>query len=245
MMRRFALAVLVGTVATLPASLIAQTIQVSKDNRTIAITATETAEAIADQAVVTVGYLDYGTDEASAYANGSRRSNAIVAALEKAGIAKTTIESMDQQLRPLNEYEIKNLKAEQKNYRYVISQSWTVKTEPEKANKVLDIAVKAGANQSGNIAWEMKDRDALEAQAAEKAIAHAQRIAAQMAAGLKIHLGPLVYASNQQESPVRPVPMMARAMAFKGADANTEPLAITSRHITQSATVYAVFSVTD
>ncbi|MBS1814804.1 MAG: SIMPL domain-containing protein [Acidobacteria bacterium] len=243
-MRTLALAVLIGTAAA-PIAIAGQTIQVNKDNRTIAITATDTAEAIADQAVVTVGFLDYGTDEASAYANGSRRSNAIIAALEKAGFAKNTIESMDQQLRPLNEYEIKNLKAEQKNYRYVISQSWTVKTEPEKANKVLDIAVKAGANQSGNIAWEMKDRDALEAQAAEKAIAHAQRIAAQMAAGLKIHLGPLVYASNQQETPVRPVPMMARSMAFKTTDANTEPLAITSRHITQSATVYAVFAVTE
>lgn len=231
--------------AALATTAAAQTIQVNKDNRTIAITATDTAEAIADQAVVTVGFLDYGTDEATAYANGSRRSNAIVAALEKSGVARTTIESMDQELRPLNEYEIKNLKAEQKNYRYVISQSWTVKTDPDKANKVLDAAVKAGANQSGNIAWQMKDRDVLEAQAAEKAIAHAQRIAAQMAAGLKIHLGPLVYASNQQDSPVRPVPMMARAVAFKAADANTEPLAITSRHITQSATVYAVFAVTD
>lgn len=220
------------------------TIKVDKDNRTIAITATDTAEAIADQAVVTVGYLDYGADESSAYANGSRRSNAIVAALEKSGMAKNTIESMDQQLEPLNEFEIKNLKAEQKNFRYRIQQNWTVKTTPEQASKVLDAAVKAGANQSGNIAWQMKDNDALEARAAEKAIAHAQRIAAQMAAGLKIHLGPLVYASNQQsEAPVRPLNFVRMSAGVMSKQA--EPLAITSRHITVSATVYAVFAVTD
>lgn len=240
-------AALVTAAATLSAASSAQTptIKVDKSNRTIAITATDTAEAIADQAVITVGYLDYGADEASAYSNGSRRSNAIIEALVKSGVPKATIESMDQQLEPLNEYEIKNLKAEQKSYRYRIQQSWTVKTDPDRASKVLDAAVKAGANQSGNISWQMKDSDALEARAAEKAIAHAQRIAAQMAAGLKIHLGPLVYASNQQsEAPVRPMPVMMMAKV-RNAVADAEPLAITSRHITTSATVYAVFAVTD
>lgn len=223
----------------------AQTIQINKDNRTIAITATDEAEAMADQAVVTVGYLDYGTDEESAYANGSRRSNAIVAALAKAGIAKDSIQSMDQQMQPLNEFEIKNLKAEQKNFRYRISQSWTVKTEPEKATKVLDAAVKAGANQSGNINWEMKDADLLEAKAAEKAIAHAQRIAAQMAEGLHIHLGSLIYASNQQQSGVRPMPMAGMNFVAKAKAVDVEPLAISARKVSASATVYAVFSIQD
>lgn len=234
---------LVAALITAATTLTAQTIQVSQSNRTIAITATDSAEAMADQAVVNVGFLDYGTDEASAYANGSRRSNAIVDALNKFGIPKDSLESLDQQLRPLNEYEIKNLKAEQSKYRYVISQSWTVRATPENASKVLDAAVKAGANQSGSISWEMKDHDVLEAKAAEKAIAHAQRVASQMAAGLHIKLGPLVYASNQQ-SEVRPMPVMARFNAM-AADAKvaTEPLAITSRKISQSATVYAVFAI--
>lgn len=234
---------LIAVTAIAPVSSFAQAIQVNKDNRTIAITSTDTAEAVADQAVISVGYLDYGTDEASAYEAGSRRSNAIIAALEKAGVPSDSIESQDQQMEPLNEFEIKNLKAEQKNFRYRISQSWTVKATPEKASKVLDTAVKAGANQSGNIGWQMKDPDLLEAKAAEKAIAHAQRIASQMAEGLHIHLGPLVYASNQVQEMARPVPMMAMASRAKSFDVNNAPLAIRSRKVSQSATVYAVFAV--
>jgi len=226
---------------TVAATLSAQAIQVNKDNRTIAITATDTAFAMADQAVVQIGYQDYGTDEQSAYAAGSQRSNAIIAALDKAHIAKDDVESEDQQLQPLNEYDIKNLKAEQKNYRFRITQSWSVKTSPEEAARILDLAVKAGANSSGSIGWQMKDTSLLEASAAEKAIAHAQRIAAQMARGLNIHLGSLVYASNQIQEVVRPVPMMA--MANRSFDKSAAPLAIRSRRVSQSATVYAVFAI--
>lgn len=229
------------TLFTFAAALSAQAIQVNKDNRTIAITATDTAFAMADQAVVQIGYQDYGTDEQSAYAAGSVRSNAILAALDKARIAKDDVESEDQQLQPLNEYDIKNLRAEQKNYRFRITQSWSVKTSPEEAPRILDLAVKAGANSSGSIGWQMKDTSLLEASAAEKAIAHAQRIAAQMAHGLNIHLGPLVYASNQIQEVVRPVPMMA--MANRSFDKIAAPLAIRSRRVSQSATVYAVFAI--
>ncbi|ADV84039.1 SIMPL domain-containing protein [Terriglobus saanensis] len=223
------------------ATLSAQAIQVNKDNRTIAITATDTAFAMADQAVVQIGYQDYGTDEQSAYAAGSQRSNAIIAALDKAHIPKDDVESEDQQLQPLSEYDIKNLKAEQKNYRFRITQSWSVKTSPEEAARILDLAVKAGANSSGSIGWQMKDTSQLEASAAEKAIAHAQRIAAQMAHGLNIHLGPLVYASNQIQEVVRTVPMMMSAMGRSMKV--SEPLAIRSRKVSQSATVYAVFAI--
>src|SRR6187402_2007365 len=226
------------TLFTFAAALSAQAIQVNKDNRTIAITATDTAFAMADQAVVQIGYQDYGTDEQSAYAAGSVRSNAILAALDKAHIAKDDVESEDQQLQPLNEYDIKNLRAEQKNYRFRITQSWSVKTSPEEAARILDLAVKDGANSSGSIGWQMKDTSQLEASAAEKAIAHAQRIAAQMAHGLNIHLGSLVYASNQIQEVVRPMPLAMMAMARS--DKASAPLAIRSRRVSQSATVYAV-----
>jgi len=229
------------TLFTFAAALSAQAIQVNKDNRTIAITATDTAFAMADQAVVQIGYQDYGTDEQSAYAAGSVRSNAILAALDKAHIAKDDVESEDQQLQPLNEYDIKNLRAEQKNYRFRITQSWSVKTSPEEAARILDLAVKAGANSSGSIGWQMKDTSQLEASAAEKAIAHAQRIAAQMAHGLNIHLGSLVYASNQIQEVVRPMPLAMMAMARS--DKASAPLAIRSRRVSQSATVYAVFAI--
>ena len=64
----------------------AQTIQVNKDNRTVAITTSDQAEAIADVAVVSVGFSTFGVDQDSTYAEGSRISNAIMKALKDAGI---------------------------------------------------------------------------------------------------------------------------------------------------------------
>jgi uncharacterized protein len=61
-----------------------------------------------------------------------------------------------------------------------------------------------------------------------------------MATGLNVHLGQLLYASNEvQASPIRPVPMMAMAKAAPA----PPPLAINARQIETSATVYAVFAI--
>ena len=64
------------------------------------------------------------------------------------------------------------------------------------AAKVLHAAIEAGANESGNIDWDLTDRNGLQAQAAEKALVRARQVATQMAAG-GAHLGALIYASNQ------------------------------------------------
>ena len=220
---------------------VAQTLGISKDNRTITVSATDSAFAMADQAVVHIGYQAYGEDEGSAYAEGSRRSNGVIDALRAAGVPADTIESEDQNLQPLNEYELKNLPASLKNVKYRITQSWTVRTTPDAAAKTLDIAVKAGANQSGSIAWEMKDGSQLEALASAKALTHAQVIASRMAEGLHIKVGPLLYASNQaQETVARPVAMLAFS---KARTADAQPLSISGRRVERSATVFAIFAI--
>lgn len=218
-----------------------QTLTINKDNRSITVSATDSAFAMADQAVVNIGYQAYGEDEQSAYAEGSRRSNAIADALAAAHVPADTIESQDQNLQPLNEYELKNLPASLKNMKFRITQSWTVRTTPNDAAHILDIAVKAGANQSGSIGWEMKDPSLLEAAASAKALAHAQSIAARMAEGLHIKVGPLLYASNQPQEVVRPMPMMAMAARAKTAD--TKQLSISARRVERSSTVFAIFAI--
>jgi uncharacterized protein YggE len=220
---------------------VAQTLGINKDNRSITVTATDTAFAMADQAVVHIGYQAYGDDEQSAYAEGSKRSNAITDALTAAKVPAEAIESEDQSLQPLNEYELKNLPVALKNMKFRITQSWSVRTTPADAAKTLDIAIKAGANQSGSIGWEMKDASMLEASASAKALAQAQAIAARMAEGLHIKVGSLLYASNQAQEIGRPVPMMAMAMRSKAADA--KPLSISARRVERSATVFAIFAI--
>ena len=67
---------------------LAQQIEVNKNNRTIAVTATDKATADADTAVVHIGFQIFAADEKAAYALGSKTSNAIADALKKAGIAR-------------------------------------------------------------------------------------------------------------------------------------------------------------
>lgn len=125
-----------------------------------------------------------------------------------------------------------------------------VTVRAEQASDVLHIAILNGANNSGDISWELVHDDALEAEAAGKALEHARQIADQMAKGLNTKLGPLVYASNQ--TPPRGI---FANMGFGNVSLNTEsaamsvrmknlkPLAISPERITKSATVYAVFAI--
>ena len=227
----------------LTAPLAAQTIQVSKENRTIAITATDHVIVQADVATVHIGFIAYGPDSPSAYATGSRISNAIAAAVAKAGIPADDLESENQSVSPVQDYQVQKLTdAERAQRKFQITQSWTVRTNAKDAAAVLDLAVKAGANQSGQIDWSLRDENAPQAEAAAKALTSARTQAEKMAASLNTHLGPLIYASNEvQAEPIRPV--MA-AMRMKAMDASPPPpLAINPRRVEKTATVYAVFAI--
>ncbi len=222
-----------------------QQIQVNKDNRTLAITASDSATAMADTATVHIGFLLYGPDAQGAYAKGSTASNAIASALAGAGVGKTDIESDSQTLSETPQFELEKLPAaEQAAKKFQLRQSWTVKTKANNAARVLNTAVKAGANQSGQIDWSVADENGLEAQAAGKALARARAIAAQMAAGLGIRLGDLIYASNQGPAPRGIMMERSAGMAMRAAAiAEPAPLAINPRKVQRSATVYAVFSI--
>jgi uncharacterized protein len=224
----------------------AQQIVVSKDNRTIAVTTSADADAPADMVAVQIGFVAYGADQESAYAQGSRISNAIAAALKAAGIPQDAIQSESQSITPVQQYTNQDWTPSEKAERkFQVQQGWSVKTAAANGAKVLDVAIKAGANQSGQMNWSVADQDALQAKAAKLALDRARQIAQQMAAGLSATLGPLVYASN--EAPARgPQPLMMRAqstMAAAPAPKEVEPLSVSAPKVTASATVYAVFSI--
>jgi uncharacterized protein YggE len=241
-MIRFRSAALSLLVAGMALSGAAQTIQVNKENRTIAITATDKVTALADQATLHVGFIAYGPDSNTAYANGSKLSNAIVKALTDSGIPKDSIQSENQQIAPVQNYQLDKLTEAQKAQRqFQVTQSWTIKMEAADAAKALDLAVKAGANQSGQIDWDFKDENAPETQAAAKALQRAHTQAQQMATSLNAKLGSLLYASNEVQ-PSGPRPMF-RAMAAAPAMEKVQPLAINPREVEKTATVYAVFAI--
>jgi uncharacterized protein len=213
-----------------------------KEVRSIAITTTDRVIQQADVATVHIGYEIYGADHSSVYAAAAKTSNAIIGALKGAGMANDAIESEQQSIGPTQDYQLNQLKPEEREARaFTAQQSWTVRSTPADAARVIDLAVKAGGNKSGDIDWSLSDPNAASAEAAAKALQRAQVQAKAMAAGLSVTLGQLLYASNQVESqPVRPVAMMAARAEAKAAP---PPLAINARQIETSATVYAVFAI--
>jgi len=244
-MRRAGWLLLAGIVAWVGTGS-AQTIQVDRNNRTIAVTANDKASAEADLGTVTVGFQIYAADAATAYSQGSQLSNAILEALKKAGVGDKAIESQDQKLN-YTEFpgDDKSTPEQRAQKAFTLTQSWTVHVAARDAAMVLHVGIEAGGNVSGNIDWDLADRNGLQAKAAERALVHARAVAAQMAAGLNAKLDALIYASNQ-------TPM---SRLFGGA-LNTEsasiaskplpqppPLAIRPQQVEESATVYAVFQI--
>ncbi len=236
-----ALAICIAVIAT---AAHAQTIQVNKENRTIAVTATDKVTVMADTATVHIGFIVYGPDSDWAYATGARLSNAIIKALTDADIPSDTIESENQNVSPVQDYQKQKLTAAERAQRqFQVTQSWTVRTTADEAAKVLDLAVKSGANQSGQIDWSFKDENATQAEAAAKALKNARAQAQQMASSLNARLGALLYASNEvQGSPVHPLVLRGTAAPAAMAE-KAEPLAINPRQIEKSATIYAVFAI--
>lgn len=205
--------------------------------RTIAITADETETSEPEFALLHVGFNSCAADAETAYKQGSSTSNAVFDTLVAAGIPKTSIHSESQSIARNCYEEVKTGKTP----KYRVTQEWTVKVPPPDAAKVLDAAVKAGANTSGEIEWIVNDPNALEEKAAAKAMKRARRLATAMAEGMGVKLGPLVYASNQATSVPRPVGI--RMMAMKAGADDAQPLAISPSKVSRSATVYAVFAI--
>jgi uncharacterized protein YggE len=121
-----------------------------------------------------------------------------------------------------------------------------VKVTSERAAEILDVAVTAGATDSGQIDWTVQDEKALEQQALEKAAARARSNAETLAKGMGVRAGSLVYVSNQLTArtsisggPVAGYSIMAMADKQRA----PEPLAIEPRKVSRTASVYAVYSI--
>lgn len=222
----------------------AQTIQVDRNNRTLEVTATSSASALADIARISIGFQIYAPDAAEAYRRGSQLSNAIIDAVRKAGATGKDIQSDSQSLSRTDfPYGDTTPPSERAQRQFTLSQSWTVTTPASRAAIVLRAAIEAGAGNSGNIDWDLTTRDALQAKAAEKALVHARAIAAQMASGLGVQLGPLIYASNQAPEP-RPIRVFAMAKPESiPSPAAAPPLALSPRQVRETATVHAIFAI--
>jgi len=200
-------------------------------NRTLTVSAENTVTVDPDVAILHVGFETLPTDAKSAYAAGTTTSNAIIAALKQAGVPESAIHSEWQHLNSVYD----------KPHKFTLQQQWTVRVKPERAAEILDVAVTAGATNSGQVDWDVDDQQALQDKALEGAASRVRAQASVLARGMGVKLGALMFVSNQLSSPVIPMPMFA--MKANVAQAAPQPLAIEPHKVSRSATVYAVFSI--
>jgi len=219
-----------------------QDIQINRQNKTIAVTADESVTADAEIAVLAIGYHNYAPTQDAAYQDSVRESAKIVQALLDAKVPAENVET-DKLRLGRTEAEEKWTEEMKKERRFEAQQSWHVTVSAAQAQGVVDLAVRAGANEVDDVDWNVADPVALQAKAGGAALAKARTIADQMAKGLGTKLGELVYASNR--APVAKAYRYSTVVNTEAALlANPEPkLRLFPQKVKSEATVYAVFAI--
>ncbi|MFZ3217956.1 MAG: SIMPL domain-containing protein [Candidatus Acidiferrales bacterium] len=188
-------------VLVFPATAAAQNVQVDQQNRTIEIAATSSIEVVADRVTVTVGYHNYGPTHEAAFAQNARVAAKILKAWTDAGVPQKSISTNSLTSHFTSQDDLKDMApAERKEKQYEVEQSWKITEKVDVAEKLLDIAVDAGANDVQDPEWDLADPDAAEAQAYASALEKARVIADQMAKSFGSKTGALLYASNQSQA---------------------------------------------
>jgi len=233
------------TIVAITGSLLAQDIQVNRQNKTIAVTAEESMTADAEIAVLDIGYHNYGITQDAAFQENVRAAERVMKALLDAQVPKANIETEKLRLSR-TEIDEKWTADMKKERQFTAEQSWHISVSASEAQAIVDLAVKAGANGVNDVEWNVADPVALQARAGGAALAKAKAIADQMAKGLGTKLGELVYASNRA-----PLAKMWRGMtlntmssAMVSSVAEKRPkLILFPQKVKSDATVYAVFSI--
>jgi uncharacterized protein YggE len=220
-----------------------QDIQVNRQNKTIAVTAEDSITADAEVAVLDIGYHNYAPTQEAAFRENVRAAGQITQTLLQVKIAADNIET--EKLRLGRTQADQNWSEQMKKERvYEAQQSWLVSVSTSQAQTVVDLVVKAGANEVDDVEWNVMDPVALQAKASGAALAKARSIAEQMAKGLGTKPGDLVYAGNRA-----PVAKMWRGLTLNTQSAvmrttEQEPkLRLFPQKVKSDATVYAVFAI--
>jgi uncharacterized protein YggE len=158
-----------------PSLLCGQSRHSSPEQRTIEISATEKVRVTAEAATIKIGFQNQAATKDAAYAENTRAANKILQALQ------------DQQ---------RYATGASQSAKFTASQQWEIHSKAAEAQKVVDIAVAAGANQIEQVDWSVADDKQLEAKAYGAALKRAKDVAEQTAAQSGLKLGEIVSIVN-------------------------------------------------
>jgi uncharacterized protein YggE len=178
-------------------AVLSQQIEVNRQNRTVSVTVKESISVEAEVADITIGCLTYAETHNQAYAENLQKADKILKAILAFGVTKEDITTARVELSEISsEDEDSRTAKTPKPRRFKVHQGWTVRVAAGDAQKVIDIAVQAGANGIEGVTWAVKDPGALEARARAAALVKAKAVAAELANDVGAKLGNALYVSN-------------------------------------------------
>jgi uncharacterized protein YggE len=179
------------------ASAYSQDVQVNRQNRTVDVTVTASVSKFANLAEVRISCDTKSPTRDQSYQKNVEKADKVVKALLGAGVPKDDIVSagisLEEQDRDLDETRANPKRAPS----FEAVQSWTVRVAAADAQKVIDIAVQAGADTIGDVNWMLSNPDETESQARLEALQKARATAVEIANGLGAKVGEAIYVSNQ------------------------------------------------
>ncbi len=224
---------------------LSQQVSVSKQNKTITISAEQTMKFEPEIARLEIGCQDYAARQEEAFAATKNAIANILESLHRNGVEDQAITTESLSLEQQTESD--SSRPLPTNEKFHSSQKLEVAVSIRTAQKILDSAVLAGANDVGNPQWLLKDYDLAQARTAGAALKKARTNAEQMAAGLGAKLGDLVYASNNVPSllfALRPGLVLNTATSNTiGGAPRTQELKLFPQPVEVKATVYATFAL--
>jgi uncharacterized protein len=188
---------------------------------TFAVSGEGKVEAKPDIATVMVGITTQGNTVQAAQDQMNTTISKVSAAIKKLGVADGDIQTQNYSINPNMDFQT----GTQKITGYSASTNLLIKVQKlDTVNQIIDSATQNGANQVGNVTFDVKDKQKLEDQAREKAVADAKNKAQQASRTAGFQLGRIITytESNGIDGGPRPM-MMQTADSAKNAPTSVEP----------------------
>lgn len=161
----------------------------NQEKEKLTISAEGRLEATPDIAIVSLGVLTEGKNPVSIKEENSTKINAIIAELEKRGVDKKDIKTLQLDLQP--KYNWDNGKSTLAGY--ILRQQIEVKIRDiSKAGEIFSEATNLGSNEAGNIRYDFTDLEGLKQKARIIALENAKAKAEDLAKTAGIRLGKLI-----------------------------------------------------
>jgi len=242
---RTRLAIAFGILLCTASATFSQSNEISRQNRTVEVTVTESVSVPAEIADVTIACLTHGQTHDEAYQENLRIADRVVRALLASGIGNESITSSTIELRESTAQDSGTKSVNPP--RFAAEQTWKVRIAVDEAQKVVDLAVHAGANGIEDVSWAVRDPESLETKARIAALEKARLTAAEIAKGLGGKLGEPLYAANALSGIIslfsRASQLETQSASVSSSSEPTFSLQLFPEKVQKSAVVRVVFAL--